>query len=300
MEYTAAYQPISLLLWSSFFFTLFLITTYYARNKRFLLLPLKNYSGTSIQGKDVFSALIIFIISFSIVSQLMLRSIYTMVVNLINTHSLHSLSPDILTFTIVPIISSLIYISLMTIYSLTSRSFIPKSLIKDRTFPYTLTFLQDFLVGLKVLVLSFFPLLSIMNFMEALSQILSNSQPIDQDAVKFLLSAKQHPLTFSFAFISIVIAAPIIEEFLFRGVIQTFLRKKYRSILAIIFTSGIFSLFHFSISQGVSNIPILISLYVLSVYLGFAYEKTRSLISSITLHVTFNLINVIKIFFYEV
>ena len=92
--------------------------------------------------------------------------------------------------------------------------------------------------------------------------------------------------------------APIIEEFLFRGVLQRFLRQYLPKVKTWLLTAFLFSAIHFRWSQGVSNIEILIALFALSLLLSFTYEKTTSLFSPIGLHLTFNAITTSVIIVY--
>lgn len=120
----------------------------------------------------------------------------------------------------------------------------------------------------------------------------------DQIAVKFLKSTFETPLYFVLAVLSIIILAPLIEETLFRGFLQTFIRKHLGSKQAILITSVCFSLFHYAPGQGLGNIMIIISLFVLALFLGFLYEKQGSLLAPIVLHSLFNTISVINLYLF--
>ena len=97
-------------------------------------------------------------------------------------------------------------------------------------------------------------------------------------------------------FLNIVFLAPILEEIVFRGFIQRYLTSILPIKKAILSTSFLFSLAHYSIDQNVGNIALCGSIFVLSIYLGFIYEKTRSLISPIVVHILFNLDGITRIF----
>lgn len=145
-----------------------------------------------------------------------------------------------------------------------------------------------------------FPLVLFLS--QALEQIITYAfdvtQVPDQMAVKFLKSTFDNPLFFVLAVISIVVLAPLIEETLFRGFLQSYIRQHLGSKQAIAITSVCFSLFHYAAGQGVSNISIIISLFVLSLFLGFVYEKRQSLFASISLHACFNAISVINLYLF--
>jgi membrane protease YdiL (CAAX protease family) len=81
--------------------------------------------------------------------------------------------------------------------------------------------------------------------------------------------------------ISAVVVAPLFEEFLFRGHLQTLLaRVTHRPWVAVIVTSIVFSLAH----QWFTWIPI----FVLSICLGYLYERTGNLWVSVLVHAMFN------------
>ncbi len=120
----------------------------------------------------------------------------------------------------------------------------------------------------------------------------------DQIAVKFLKSTFDNPVYFTLAVISIVILAPLIEETLFRGFLQTYIRQHLGRSQAILITSVCFSLFHYSAAQGPGNISIILSLFILALFLGFLYEKQGSLAAPILLHSLFNTVSVINLYLF--
>ncbi|MES2274012.1 MAG: type II CAAX endopeptidase family protein [Chlamydiota bacterium] len=119
----------------------------------------------------------------------------------------------------------------------------------------------------------------------------------DQLAVHFLKSTFEHPLYLLLATASIIVLAPLIEETLFRGFLQTFIRQHLGRGQAIFITSVCFAFFHYSGDQGLGNIPIIGSLFVLSLFLGFLYERQNSLFAPIALHASFNAISVLNLYF---
>jgi membrane protease YdiL (CAAX protease family) len=86
---------------------------------------------------------------------------------------------------------------------------------------------------------------------------------------------------------SAVVLAPVVEETIFRGVVQTSLRQaglvpnRWR---AIIVTSVVFAAIHGGVAQWYA----LPSLFVLSLGLGYVFERTGSLYASMTMHGLFN------------
>lgn len=118
----------------------------------------------------------------------------------------------------------------------------------------------------------------------------------DQVAVQRLLHVQNHPFLLACTIAVLVTAVPIMEETLFRGLLQNSLRCLFPRSLAIVFSAAIFALFHFAPEQGVTNLEFLASLFTLACFLGFIYERQRSLWAPIALHSTFNAISIAAIF----
>ena len=118
------------------------------------------------------------------------------------------------------------------------------------------------------------------------------AQPVDQVAVNQLKTTLNNPALLGATIAAIVLVAPFIEEVLFRGFLQTWLRRFLKPRFAIPIVSFIFASFHFSVLQGLTNITLILSLFVLSCFLGLLYEKQKTLWSPIVLHMLFNGINV--------
>jgi hypothetical protein len=161
------------------------------------------------------------------------------------------------------------------------------------------SFKEDLWTAFYAWVLAFPLVLFISQSLELILYKLFNLTKLpDQMAVKFLKSTFDNPVYFILAVISIVIFAPLIEETLFRGFFQTYIRRHLGSKQAILITSVCFALFHYSAGQGLGNISIIIPLFVLSLFLGFVYEKQRSILASMSLHALFNIISVINLYLF--
>lgn len=157
----------------------------------------------------------------------------------------------------------------------------------------------DFSAAIYAWVLSFPLVLSLNQLFEALVlKFFEQSSLPDQMAVRFLKATFSHGPSLFFAIMSIVVLAPLVEETLFRGFLQTFIRKHLGPKQAILITSVCFSFFHFSMQQGLGNIPIILSLFVLALFLGFTYEKRGSLLASMILHSAFNTVSVVNLYLF--
>lgn len=95
-----------------------------------------------------------------------------------------------------------------------------------------------------------------------------------------------------FAFILMVIAAPALEELIFRGIILDGLLKKYSPIKSILISSILFGLVHLNPWQFVTGL-------VIGIFSGWIYYKTKSLLPSIIIHAAANLSGFITRFFID-
>jgi membrane protease YdiL (CAAX protease family) len=156
---------------------------------------------------------------------------------------------------------------------------------------------SDLIATIKVYLICLVAYLVAAIILYSIAISLSNTPELpDQEAIAFAKSSFKQPYQFAMAFITLVFFAPLIEETLFRGFIQSFIRRFLGSKKAILLTSLIFSSMHFTMSQGLRNITLIGSLFVFSLFLGFIYERQRNLLASITLHFLFNLNNLLIVF----
>jgi hypothetical protein len=94
--------------------------------------------------------------------------------------------------------------------------------------------------------------------------------------------------------LSAVIGAPALEETIFRGLVQSSIiqsgvvRSRWT---AIVIASVLFTLIHWDAAAPQA----LIMLYVLSLALGYVYERTGNLLAPITLHATFNALQILTV-----
>lgn len=149
---------------------------------------------------------------------------------------------------------------------------------------------QAIKAGLINLVIFYFPVIVLGSIVSWVVAHYFDQEPKDQQAVEFLREAAKNPFQLFFTIIAVTILAPFKEEFLFRGLLQSWLKQKLGySSLAIILASLVFALFHYTSSQELSNIALLWTLFVLSCGLGFIFEKEGSLWASIAMHSGFNM-----------
>lgn len=119
---------------------------------------------------------------------------------------------------------------------------------------------------------------------------------IDQVAIDHLKKALPNVGTFLTLGFTVIFLVPIVEELLFRGYLQSYLRRFLNPFFSIGITSLLFAFAHFSMQQGLSNIQLIPSLFILSCFLGFIVERQRSIWASIGLHALFNAVTVTILF----
>jgi len=88
----------------------------------------------------------------------------------------------------------------------------------------------------------------------------------------------------------VIIGPGVFEEIFYRGILHRMLRAMaFKPWHAIIITSAIFSIMHGSVVDPRA----LVALFVLSLGLGWIYERTGRLAAPIAMHMTFNLANLL-------
>ena len=130
----------------------------------------------------------------------------------------------------------------------------------------------------KPLFLSIFLLAAFLLLEEMYFYILGIEMP--ESFIEFMLA---EPI---FSFISVVLVAPIIEEFLFRGFLYSQLRRSFlKDWGAIAVSSLLWTAIHFQYEIG-----ILFFLFLFGLFLGYFRIKYNSLLIPVALHAINNLI----------
>ena len=94
-----------------------------------------------------------------------------------------------------------------------------------------------------------------------------------------------------FGFATVVLVGPVLEEVIFRGVIQSNARARNSGTVAIVISSAIFAVCHINPAQ-------LIPTFAFGLLLGWAYEITGSLTVSSLMHILNNAICAAYIYIY--
>jgi len=94
-------------------------------------------------------------------------------------------------------------------------------------------------------------------------------------------------------FIALVIAAPILEELIFRGIMLDGLLRIYSPTKAVIVSSLLFGLVHLNPAQFVGGA-------LVGGFMGWVYVHTRSVMATILIHAAFNLTAFTESYFIDV
>lgn len=277
---------LQLLCLSLMFGALALIVSWVAWGKGFFNLPAKEHKVPTITFSQVIVTYLIFI------------SVYIMFAPTILHYLVRICGSKVNYINLIALLQLMIFVVtgfLLWVYgwSINRSSF--QKIWKDRTFTDGRSLRYDMGIGAFTWLIAFPTVIVASELSEAITLLFFHELGKEQMAIQYLKLAIEAPFSFVVALITILVGAPFLEEYLFRGVLQTWIRNKLSPIWAITISSLAFSLFHLTPSQGVGNIALFFSLFTFALYLGFIYEKQRSLIANITLHVVFNFISVIRI-----
>lgn len=159
--------------------------------------------------------------------------------------------------------------------------------------------LRDFFSGALTWFLSYPWVIALSHLLAIIFYYFGPLPEAEQEAVKQLKFSFSTPWLFWCTVLSVIFLVPLAEEILFRGFLQRGIIPYVGRWGGIALASLIFAFFHFSTTQGWTNIELILSLFILSCYLGFIYEKRGSIWAPVGLHMTFNLISILAIIWQE-
>ena len=139
-------------------------------------------------------------------------------------------------------------------------------------------------VGYIAIVPVLVGLLVLITFISNLIQYVPEKQAV----VELFLKEKNAPFLI-YTSLFAAIAGPIVEELFFRGFMYNAFKKRIGIFWAMMITAAFFALLH---AHAVGFFPIM----VLGILLAYLYEKTGTLVSSITVHMIHNLTMVGMVF----
>lgn len=136
-----------------------------------------------------------------------------------------------------------------------------------------------------LLIAALFPVLAVMSWVtQAMLKTLIDAPVREQDVVKVFreaASANARPSVIAL-FVMATVAAPIVEEVLFRGYFYGVFKSWAGSVASLVFTSVLFAVIH-------NSLAVTPALFMLAVALTIAYEWSGSLLVPITMHSLFNM-----------
>ena len=125
-----------------------------------------------------------------------------------------------------------------------------------------------------------------------LAKFLISYLPVPQDLMdsyseQMLLLEGSSPF---WMFLATVIAAPIAEEIIFRGLVYTRLKRGMPIFVAALISAVVFGLLHGSVVHLIYTIP-------MGLLLCLCYEKYRSLCASVLVHMFFNIAGTLIVYY---
>lgn len=103
---------------------------------------------------------------------------------------------------------------------------------------------------------------------------LTSLAPVNETLLNLYEGMKSQPIPF---FMMAVIAAPLLEELMFRGIILDGYLKNYKPEYAILVSAFLFGLIHGNLAQGIGA-------FALGALFGWIYWKTQSITPVVLLH----------------
>lgn len=98
------------------------------------------------------------------------------------------------------------------------------------------------------------------------------------------------PAMVPFLIVSVVLAAPIAEELFFRGMLFQWLRARVPVWVAVLGSAVAFGIAHFEPGNPAGTAYMIVSLSSVGAYLAVVLQRRGTLLASIVMHATFNLL----------
>lgn len=119
----------------------------------------------------------------------------------------------------------------------------------------------------------------------------SNPQSDPQEIVQIFQSANNPAQRIPIILLAVV-GAPVAEELVFRGYLYAVLKKYFGALASMLFSAILFALVH-------AHVPSLLPLFLLACVFTIAYESSGSLLVPMTMHATFNAVNLLGVLFFS-
>jgi membrane protease YdiL (CAAX protease family) len=151
---------------------------------------------------------------------------------------------------------------------------------------------RDFTLGILALLASLPIMAAAMLCSMLAAQVLMDSppDPVAHNTLKSIIEEPGSPRTWGLIFAAVILV-PIVEEVLFRGLVQSAVLRLTRRVgLSVVLASVIFGAVHIGSAAPHAIVP----LACFGVCMGVAYERTGRLWVPITMHMLFNALNIVQ------
>lgn len=145
-------------------------------------------------------------------------------------------------------------------------------------------------VGIRQYVITL-PFIIIVGFIINLISSYYGVSPETQDVVKWVMEEKSRFLLGCLIFFGVILA-PVMEEILFRGFLQSALRNSFGDRYAVAISAFLFAGVHMDVFA-------FLQIFILGLLLGYLYEKTQTLAASIFVHITHNSLTLIFLLYFK-
>lgn len=140
-----------------------------------------------------------------------------------------------------------------------------------------------YLVTLPIIFLAGFVINLISNY--------CGMNPEMQDVVQWVLEERSLFVLISLIFFGIIIA-PLIEEIIFRGFLQSALKNYFGGRYAILISASLFAAVHMDLFA-------FFQILILGILLGYLYEKTQTLVASVVIHILHNSLTLVFLLYFK-
>ncbi len=262
-------------------------THWFAKSRGFFTLPKPlEERGYFAQGRQVVCAFAIYLITALVIAPI-LGKIF---MRIQGTNALSLASAGLL-----QLVTMALILLFLILYTATQNPVAMRQLWFGQDKPSSKRMVQNLCLGIVTWFVAFPLVVAVGQLCDLIIYLFFGVENYEQVAVRFLKMALASPYLLTIALVTIIAVAPVIEEWLFRGFLQSFFRKLVGSRAAIVLSAIAFALFHLSGSQGWGNLSLAVTLFTFSCYLGFLYERQGSLLAPIGLHMAFNMVSSIRI-----
>lgn len=143
--------------------------------------------------------------------------------------------------------------------------------------------IKKYLITLPIIILAGF----IINLLSTYYGIM----PETQDVVQWVLGERSFFVLFSLVFFGVVVA-PVVEEILFRGFLQSALKNSMGGQYATLVSSALFAAVHMDAFA-------FLQIFILGMLLGNLYERTQTLAASVVVHILHNSLTLVFLLYFK-